>query len=77
MKALIAAVTWDRDLWLDSVDAASLTRFFLASAETKAPRRSADGLPAAGVGARTLDARRTAASRAPPGGESAARPRRL
>ena len=66
MKALIAAVTWDRDLWLDSVDAASLTRFFLASAETKASRRSADGLPAPGVGARTLDARRTAASRAPP-----------
>ena len=39
MKAPIAAVTWDRVLFLDSVDAASLTRFFLASAETKAPEK--------------------------------------
>ena len=39
MKAPIAAVTWDRVLFLDSVDAASLTRFFLTSAETKAPEK--------------------------------------
>ena len=37
MEAPVAAVTWDRVLFLDSVDAASLDRFFLASAETKAP----------------------------------------
>ncbi len=37
MKAPVAAVTWDRVLFLDRVDAASQKQFFLESAETKAP----------------------------------------
>ena len=39
MNAPFAAVTWDRVLFLDRVDTAALSQFFLANAETKAPER--------------------------------------
>lgn len=37
MKAPFAAIVWDRVLFLDTVDTAKLTQFFLTQAETGAP----------------------------------------